>query len=197
MYNIQEMAQKLNVSDKTIRRQIKKLGITESKLDNKNRKLYSEEAFLKISEQLGNSLESSLDKSRQGLDQGQTPPRHGLDNSEKPINKGSSDSLDNVQAEPTTAEVIKVLEKQLDFYKAQIEIKDKEISTLHGQLDNVHTLLSQEQQLALLSQKQIEDLKKQLLLAQPKEETANNDTVSTVSEENTVKKSWFSRFFGF
>ncbi len=194
MYGIKEIAQVLNVSDKTIRRRIKELNIKESAIDKSTgRKLFSEESLLLLEKSFRQPLDSSLDNAqtatRQGLD--------SLDNAEKSFNDERLDSLDNDKTMPRQEEkdpVLSLLEKQLETLQEQLNQKDKQIQDLS-------TLLSREQELNRHNQLQIEDLNKRLLTYTPKEEDnsfSENEVIQEVNtnEKNTEqKKSFWERLF--
>lgn len=194
MYGIKEIAQVLNVSDKTIRRRIKELNIKESAIDKSTgRKLFSEESLLLLEKSFRQPLDSSLDNAqtatRQGLD--------SLDNTEKSFNDERLDSLDNDKTMPRQEEkdpVLSLLEKQLETLQEQLNQKDKQIQDLS-------TLLSREQELNRHNQLQIEDLNKRLLTYTPKEEDnsfSENEVIQEVNtnEKNTEqKKSFWERLF--
>lgn len=194
MYGIKEIAQVLNVSDKTIRRRIKELNIKESAIDKSTgRKLFSEESLLLLEKSFRQPLDSSLDNAqtatRQGLD--------SLDNAEKSFNNERLDSLDNDKTMPRQEEkdpVLSLLEKQLETLQEQLNQKDKQIQDLS-------TLLSREQELNRHNQLQIEDLNKRLLTYTPKEEDnsfSENEVIQEVNtnEKNTEqKKSFWERLF--
>ncbi len=194
MYGIKEIAQVLNVSDKTIRRRIKELNIKESAIDKSTgRKLFSEESLLLLEKSFRQPLDSSLDNAqtatRQGLD--------SLDNAEKSFNDERLDSLDNDKTMPRQEEkdpVLSLLEKQLETLQEQLNQKDKQIQDLS-------TLLSREQELNRHNQLQIEDLNKRLLTYTPKEEDNSFSENEVIQEVNTIeknteqKKSFWERLF--
>ena len=194
MYGIKEIAQVLNVSDKTIRRRIKELNIKESAIDKSTgRKLFSEESLLLLEKSFRQPLDSSLDNAqtatRQGLD--------SLDNAEKSFNNERLDSLDNDRTTPRQEEkdpVLSLLEKQLETLQEQLNQKDKQIQDLS-------TLLSREQELNRHNQLQIEDLNKRLLTYTPKEEDNSFSDNEIIQEVNTIdnskeqKKSFWERLF--
>lgn len=194
MYGIKEIAQVLNVSDKTIRRRIKELNIKESAIDKSTgRKLFSEESLLLLEKSFRQPLDSSLDNAqtatRQGLD--------SLDNAEKSFNNERLDSLDNDKTMPRHEEkdpVLSLLEKQLETLQEQLNQKDKQIQDLS-------TLLSREQELNRHNQLQIEDLNKRLLTYTPKEEDNSFSENEVIQEVNTIeknteqKKSFWERLF--
>ena len=194
MYGIKEIAQVLNVSDKTIRRRIKELNIKESAIDKSTgRKLFSEESLLLLEKSFRQPLDSSLDNAqtatRQGLD--------SLDNTEKSFNNERLDSLDNDKTMPRQEEkdpVLSLLEKQLETLQEQLNQKDKQIQDLS-------TLLSREQELNRHNQLQIEDLNKRLLTYTPKEEDNSFSENEAIQEVNTIeknteqKKSFWERLF--
>ena len=100
---------------------------------------------------------------------------------------------------PTDAQAIySIFEKQIAFYQAQLEEKDKQISNLSASLSKSNELLQNEQQLNLLNLKQIDTLKAQLLLETQKEttETPTEEAETIEKDDEKPKKSFFHRLFG-
>lgn len=58
----------------------------------------------------------------------------------------------------TTNQVVS-LQKEIEHLKEQAKVKDRQIEQLSNQADNLHKLLDQQQQLTLISNKEIETLK--------------------------------------
>lgn len=69
----------------------------------------------------------------------------------------------------TTNQVVS-LQKEIEHLKEQAKVKDKQIEQLSNQANNLHKLLDQQQQLTLISSKEIETLRLELTEAekQPK-----------------------------
>lgn len=190
MYGITEIARLLNVSEKTIRRRIKELNITESAKDkNTGKKLFSEESLLLLKKALGQPLDSAWTESRHGLD--------SLDNNTDSSANDRLDSLDNDRTAPRHDEkdpLIILLEKQLNTLQEQLNQKDKQIQDLS-------TLLSREQELNRHNQLQIEDLNKRLLTYTPEaedntfQEVEIRQDTSTIEKNTEQKKSFWERIF--
>lgn len=60
--------------------------------------------------------------------------------------------------QPTTDKVVS-LQKEIEHLKEQAKVKDKQIAQLNNQADTLHKLLDQQQQLTLISNKEVETLK--------------------------------------
>lgn len=94
--------------------------------------------------------------------------------------------------------ILKLLESQIDFYKQQIELKDKQIATLNDNLDKAQTLISREQELNARLQNKLDEIK---LLSAPKEEDkiiiSAEDKKEIIEEQpKETKKSFWKRLFG-
>ena len=94
--------------------------------------------------------------------------------------------------------ILTLLESQLDFYKEQIALKDKQIQTLNDSLDKAQTLILREQELNARLQTKLDEIK---LLDAPKE---NTETIINTEEKTEIiketpketKKSFWKRLFG-
>lgn len=131
-----------------------------------------------------------------------------LNKEEKDTFKGEEETAQNDAPLRETARqndadaILTLLEKQIDFYKSQIELKDKQISSLTDNLANAQTLILREQELNARLQTKLDEIK---LLSAPKEDTTkDNDTVKETNvmpaneAKNDIekpKKSFWKRLF--
>lgn len=72
--------------------------------------------------------------------------------------------------QPTTNQVVS-LQKEIEHLKEQAKVKDKQIAQLNNQAETLHKLLDQQQQLTLISNKEVETLR---LETKEKEQEAGN-----------------------
>lgn len=209
MLSIKDLAQELNVSDKTVRRKIKELNITPIQIDKRNgKKFYSENSLEEIKSAFIEALDtldnSNMDTAGQGLDTSKIVQATAKAEQEKT----RLDSIDNDGTEvrqrldnSNETAILSLLEKDLAFYKAQLEEKDKQIANLNDLLSKSNDLLSQEQKLNLINQKQIDDLRNQLLLTAPKEdsipekEILSSNDADIINNKPEEKKSFWKRLF--
>lgn len=106
------------------------------------------------------------------------------------VNKNSKFTGKNSQQKSSLPvndqEQIKSLLQRLDaleqIYHKQLLNKDQEITRLHNTLDQTQKLLDQSQQLQLMAEKKVNELKQ-----------ITNDT--TIKKEKSHQKSWWSKLF--
>ena len=167
-YSIKQMADELGVSKQRVYRCIKKQCISEAHrevVNGNNVMMYDYDTFLKISKFI--ELSTSFDEAHREAH------REAVEQPFQPDNQPKNDS-----------------DLLREVLLKQIEEKDQQIRKLTEELNKVHQLLDQEQQLRLISEQNILKLEEEKKKESPKE-------VVEQSEQQPEKISFWSRIFKF
>lgn len=154
---IKQLADELGVSKQTIRYHIKSLPVKFTGKDSKNRITVTPTGAKLIKDKVVN---------KKHLFTGKKPQQK----SSLPVNKKEQKSA-----------LLKRLDLLEQTYHEQLVSKDQEIARLHDTLDQAQKLLDQSQQLQLIAEKKVAELKKV--------------PTSSAKKEKGHQKSWWSKLF--
>ena len=154
---IKQLADELGVSKQTIRYHIKSLPVKFTGKDSKNR--------ITITSTGAKIIKEKVVKKTVHFTSNKPQQKNFL-----PVNKEEQESS-----------LLKRLDLLEQTYHEQLASKDKEIARLHNTLDQTQKMLDQSQQLQLIAEKKVEELKK--ISDRP------------AKKEKDHQKPWWSKFF--
>jgi ribosomal protein L35 len=154
---IKQLADELGVSKQTIRYHIKSLPVNFTSKDSKNRITVTPTGARFIKDKVVNKKHHFTGKKPQ-------------QKSSLPVNKKEQENA-----------LLKRLDLLEQTYHEQLVSKDQEIARLHDTLDQTQKLLDQSQQLQLMTEKKVAELKK--------------ISVNSRKTEKDHRKSWWSKLF--
>ncbi|WEV63199.1 HTH domain-containing protein (plasmid) [Lactobacillus sp. ESL0731] len=155
---IKQLADELGVSKQTIRYHLKSLPVKFTGKDNKNRITVNA---------AGTRLLKNLVVNKSGNFTGKKPQQKSF----LPVN--DQEQINSLLQRLDTLE---------ETYHEQLLSKDQEIARLHNTLDQTQKLLDQSQQLQLMAEKKIDELKQ-------------ITSSTTTKKEKDHQKSWWSKLF--